>query len=167
MLERISWEQYITSLGSLLAVYYAALLAWHSIGKWKSNNQQLSQAPQPNLSAGASESQLHPPRQMADATLNEEAQYQLHPAPANKVREDSLLGHMYDLTYELKAYFSQVGKHAETDIIVDSVRSILKKYPSLTGTTFQPELDQFIREQAKQECGIDLDPALLYDVRHP
>jgi hypothetical protein len=58
---------------------------------------------------------------------------------------------------EIRALLQAEGSATNKDNLLDKLRRLLQKYPTLKNTAFQPSINQLVATDCKNHCSVDLD----------
>jgi hypothetical protein len=134
MCSSISWEQFILTIVIVLGLYYGYVAVSYYRKDWlyrlsgkKPGGGSLEPVPSPAAVAGGA-------------------------AAANP-----LLPLVHDLVDEIRALLQAEGVTADKEDLLDKLRRLLQKYPTLKETSFQPSINQLVAIDCKNHCSVDLD----------
>jgi hypothetical protein len=76
--------------------------------------------------------------------------------------EKDLSPQVYDFTDELHALLLQsAAQHDDKETITHFLTSLIKKYPSLKGSSFQSPITSLIKQEAADKCNMEFEAAEL------
>jgi hypothetical protein len=143
MFQNISWSAYLAGCGALSAIYYTAvwfryfrkdLATGQHPGKMTvrpSANKPNTLFPQDRISASPPDKEQAPP---------------------------DLSHHVHDLVDELRALLAQsAAEHNSKEELARMIHQLLKKYPALKGSHFQPPITNLIAVETERNCQLRFD----------
>jgi hypothetical protein len=133
MCSSISWEQFILTIVVIVGLYYGYVGVSYYRKDWL---YRLSGKKSP----GSSFQPVVPSPAMATGV-----------AAANP-----LLPVVHDVVDEIRALLQAEGSAANKENLLDKLRRLLQKYPTLKNTAFQPSINQLIAVDMKSKCSIEL-----------
>lgn len=143
MFQNISWSAYLTGCGALTAIYYAAV--WF---RYFRKDLAMDQ---------------HPGR-MTDRPLQNQpntlfSQDRISASPPDKEQALPDLSHqVHDLVDELRALLAEsAAEHSNKEELARMIHQLLKKYPALNGSNFQPPITNLIAVETENNCHIRFD----------
>jgi hypothetical protein len=134
MCSSISWEQFILTIVVIVGLYYGYVGVSYYRKDWL---YRLSGKKSP----GSSFQPVVPSPAMATGV-----------AAANP-----LLPVVHDVVDEIRALLQAEGSAANKENLLDKLRRLLQKYPTLRNTAFQPSINQLLAIDCKNHCSMDLD----------
>jgi hypothetical protein len=163
MLNNISWSQFLSSIISLVIVYYIAIiilyyrkdvLKWSTHGVFISRFNKDSAAIPTELPLRQKESTTHPlqaPRPMSynEFTVGEDE----HNNSNGKIN----YAEVHELMEDLKTIFvSSAKKKIIKQELILAIQHKLQDYHQLKGTEIENEIAQHIKNECKEKCALDL-----------
>jgi len=134
MCSSISWEQFILTIVVIVGLYYGYVGVTYYRKDWL---YRLTGKKSPGSS-------LHP----------------VVPNPAvpnGPAAANPLLPLVHDVVDEIRALLQAEGSATNKDNLLDKLRRLLQKYPTLKNTAFQSSINQLLATDCKNHCSMDLD----------
>jgi hypothetical protein len=76
--------------------------------------------------------------------------------PNGAAAANPLLPLVHDVVDEIRALLQAEGSAANKNNLLDKLRRLLQKYPTLKNTAFQPSINQLISVDTKSKCSVEL-----------
>jgi hypothetical protein len=133
MCSSISWEQFILTIVVIVGLYYGYVGVSYYRKDWL---YRLSGKKSP----GSSFQPVVPSPAM----------------PTGVAAANPLLPVVHDVVDEIRALLQAEGSAANKENLLDKLRRLLQKYPTLKNTAFQPSINQLIAVDMKSKCSIEL-----------
>ena len=135
MCSRISWFQFLVFLLAADALYYVYIgLRYYRKDWWCRLRSRKQPAPAP----------VSFPRPAV--------------VPAGiSSKENDVLPPVQDLVNEIRALLQGIGEGAEKVVLLEKLRLLLQKYPTLHQSPFQPSIKQLIAVETGNHCDVVLD----------
>ena len=133
MCSSISWEQFILTIIVIVGLYYGYVGVSYYRKDWL---YRLTGKKSPGSSLQPVVSSLAMPSGAATA--------------------NPLLPLVHDVVDEIRALLQAEGSAANKNNLLDKLRRLLQKYPTLKNTAFQPSINQLISVDTKSKCSIEL-----------
>lgn len=134
MCSSISWEQFILTIVVIVGLYYGYVGVTYYRKDWL---YRLTGKKSPGSS-------LHP--------------VVPYPAvPNGPAAANPLLPLVHDVVDEIRALLQAEGSATNKDNLLDKLRRLLQKYPTLKNTAFQSSINQLLVTDCKNHCSMDLD----------
>ena len=90
-----------------------------------------------------------------------------NPSPSNELTVETQLSFIYDLLEDLKNLFALASKTKMVkEELIQAISSKLNNYPRLKDNEVSEDLNQHIRLEAKEQCGIELSPEDIKQLWH-
>lgn len=134
MCSSISWEQFILTIVVIVGLYYGYVGVTYYRKDWL---YRLS-GKKPGVAS------LQPAQSPAAM-------------PSGATAANPLLPLVYDLVDEIRALLQAEGSATNKDNLLDKLRRLLQKYPTLKNTAFQSSINQLLATDCKNHCSMDLD----------
>lgn len=151
MLSNISWQGYWTALALLSFVYYVSILFIfyrQELAHWLQNKSIAAGMP-----AGTDQRAGQPeviPLQPSLFEIDQEGDFQLPPADSEEYP-------IYACMDELTAFFEESkSSRWQKEQLVQAIKQILSKYPSIKDAQYKSSLGQVILAQSEQYCSVHL-----------
>jgi hypothetical protein len=151
MLERISWSAYWTVIGIGLAIYYLGLIIlFYKKGLFLKNNlrsaaankEQATANVQPNLFGFTDPASEH-------SSIQKKEQL--------PVDDQILMPTVHELIQELKAFIVDISERSFIkEEVIMGIQVIIKNYKRLEGSLYQKSINDFIKNECEDYCGIHL-----------
>lgn len=150
MFQSLSWHQYWTGVIVASCIYYALVYLFYSRGTKIFGKETVSS--------------LHASMQ-AEGMERHEAPTQSDNSEHTTGDVDPAEQELYNCLDELNAFFENGRKSKPVKgVLVQSIRTILQKYPSLAGSVYKDSITNVIAVQCENICSIHLSAAELEGV---